>query len=321
MTPLERLVYTKSFNYETILHLLRQYKVEKIPILNEDQSIAGLVIFKNLLYFHTNLHIATLDKNRKLMVGAASGLQDYLHHAKSLVEAGADILCLDVANGHSTRVGNAIQEIKKHFPHTPLIAGNECTPEGYEYLCQMGADCIRVGIGNGSICSTRLETGIGMCQFSALLHCSPISKKYNVPMISDGGHCGKVGNKFKAIAAGSACVLLGRSLAGTTESPGQIIFKNGRRFKYYRGMASSYANISKQERTGVQNVSTGFHVEGVEGEVEYKGEVKNQIDRICNGMRSGVSYLGVSTIQELHSIDLQITKISASGFNETKTRM
>jgi IMP dehydrogenase len=139
-------------------------------------------------------------------------------------------------------------------------------------------------------------------------------------MISDGGHNNSVGNKFKALAVGSNMVLLGRSLAGTTESPGSIIYKKGRRVKYYRGMASAFANISKQERTG-KKLDTNFHTEGVEGEIEYKGSVKDTLSHICNGMRSGMSYLGTSTIDELHSIEIQFTKITSSGRHETNTRI
>lgn len=216
-------------------------------------------------------------------------------------------------------VYDAIQTLKLTYPNIPVIAGNVCTPDGYEFLCKAGADCIRIGIGNGSICSTRLETGIGMCQFSAILECSHIAKKYNVPMLSDGGHTGKVGNKFKALAAGASCVHLGRSLAGTDESPGRVIFKKGRRFKYYRGMASTFANLSKQEKLGI--TSGDFHVEGVEGEIEYKGSVKDELKRICNGIRSGMSYLGYTSISDLHSSPVRFTRISSSGLNETLTRI
>lgn len=704
MTPYDKTIWVKDYDYENILEIYKKYNIEKIPILGNDRSIHGLVVFKNLVYFNKNKNIASLDKNGQLIVGAAIGVNDTMKRAEMLINAGVDILCIDVANGYNNMIGNAILEIKSNYPNIPIMAGNVCTADGYKYLCEKGADCIRVGIGNGcftedtkvlmangiykninkieigeyvinkygkpvkvlnvinqgrkqvvkintnnwhkdifvtpdhkywlgdlsttsnktiqtkgiaklfdrktnivprnskykwkqigeidngkmftlmpkkfewtlpdnfmidlteynkkdiitnnkietygsgekickryitsnyklgyifgtylgdgntkiddqwsfglnehdtankvkdyikelldyecivsvkdkkvlsvncynkcftdllnefgkktnkqlpnkyycrnmeyikglydglidsdghieynktgsvtksfantnenlielfnwccmnlnisfssmerkksvgnfkninvdnlqqlynikihtsnrytkkyvyskvlstelhdiqetwdievdcdthsfiannaivhnSICSTRLETGIGMCQFSALLECSKIAKFYNVPMISDGGHLGKVGNKFKALAAGANCVLLGRSLAGTTESPGKIIFKNGRRFKYYRGMASAHANLSKQERLGVENIDMNFHVEGVEGEVEYKGSVTNEIIRICNGIKSGMSYLGIDNIEKLHKTDIKFTKITQSGFNETKTRV
>ena len=139
-------------------------------------------------------------------------------------------------------------------------------------------------------------------------------------MISDGGHCSKNGNKFKALAIGASCVMLGKSLAGTSESPGHIIYKSGKRYKYYRGMASALANISKQERQG-QSINTNFHVEGVEGEIEYKGTVIDVVKSICNGIRSGMSYLGTSSIQELHESPIEYTCITSNGFSETKTRI
>jgi IMP dehydrogenase len=321
MTPIHNVIYTNKYDYNNILKLYNKHKIEKIPILNNDFTIKGLVVLKNLLYFHINKTSASLDQNGKLLVGAAIGLNNYVEHATELINAGVDVLCIDVANGYNLVVARAVSELKARFPNVTIMAGNVCTKEGFEYLCKAGADCIRVGIGSGSICSTRLQTGIGVCQFSALLDCSDIAKKYNVAMISDGGHCGKVGNKFKAIAVGAKCVMLGRSLAGTTESPGEIIYKSGKRLKYYRGMASNYANLSKQERLGNEKLNTDFHVEGVEGEIEYKGSVKNEIQRICNGMRSGMSYLGVYNINELHNTTVDFTVLTSNGYKETLTRI
>lgn len=321
MTPYSRVHFVREYNYQEIIQIFTEFKIEKIPILDSNNYIKGLVILKNFIYFNTNKNTASLDSNGQLLVGAAVGINnDYLERSQELINAGVDILCIDVANGHNIHVADVIKTLKIKFPNVSIMAGNVCTAGGYEFLCQAGADCIRVGIGNGSICSTRLETGIGMCQFSALLECSKIASQYNVPMISDGGHCGKNGNKFKALAVGSSCVMLGKSLAGTSQSPGNIIFKNGKRFKYYRGMASAYANLSKQERQG-GNVNTNFHVEGIEGEIEYKGSVIDVIQRICNGIRSGMSYLGVISINELHKDNVDFTVITTNGFIETKTRL
>jgi IMP dehydrogenase len=320
MTPERRVTYLMEYDYHDVLQIYKSFKIEKIPIIDAHMNIKGLVIFKNLMYFHNNKDIASLDKSGQLLVGAAVGVNDFQERGKALVEAGVNLLCIDVANGYNKMMYDAIQILKKEFPSVTIMAGNVCTAEGYEFLCKAGADCIRVGIGNGSICATRLQTGIGVCQFSALLECSKIAKKYDVAMISDGGHTGKVGNKFKALAAGSSCVLLGRSLAGTTESPGKIIYKNGKRFKYYRGMASAYANLSKQEKLG-KKINTNFHVEGVEGEIEYKGSVSDQLKEICNGMRSGMSYLGVFTISELLDTNITFNTITSGGYNETITRV
>jgi len=320
MTPLKDVIYVEEYNYKKIVELYKKYKIEKIPILCKEKYIKGLVVLNNLMYIHNNKNIASLDHNGKLLVGASVGIKDYMERGDALVDAGVDVLCIDVANGHTEIMKNAICEIKEKYPNITIMAGNVCTAEGFEFLCKAGADCIRVGIGSGSICSTRLQTGIGVCQFSALRECSKIAKKYNVAMISDGGHLGKIGNKFKAIAVGSSVVMLGKSLAGTTESPGNIIYKKGKRVKYYRGMASSYANLSKQERLG-NEISNNFHVEGVEGEVDYKGSVVDQINQICNGIRSGMSYVGVFSIDELHNTEIEFNIITQNGFSETKTRL
>lgn len=320
MTPLERVKYVEKYDIIEIMDIYKKYKVEKVPILASDKSIIGLVVLKNLVYFYKNKDIAALDSNGRLLVGGAVGINDYIERADKLVRAGVDVLCIDIANGYNDMMYNAIKYLKEKFPNVTIMAGNVCTRDGFEFLCKAGADCIRVGIGNGSICSTRIQTGIGVCQFSALMECSKIAKQYNVTMISDGGHCGKVGNKFKALAVGSGCVLLGKSLAGTKESPGKVIYKSGRRFKYYRGMASMYANLSKEERTG-GDINKNFYVEGIEGEIEYKGNVVDELNRICNGMRSGMSYLGVRSISELHEIEVVFNKITSSGLNETLTRL
>lgn len=715
MTNKKKTIYVSNID-KNFNELFKEFKVKRIPIIDHDDNIIGLVSFKNLMYFHNNKNIASLDPNGKLIVGGAIGVNgDYLERAEQLIEAGVDLLNIDVANGYTQMMFDTIQFLKNKYPHIPIMAGNVCTPNGYEFLCKAGVDCIRVGIGNGcysedtrvlmangiykninrieigeyvinkygkpvkvlnvmnqgkkqvmkintnnwhkdffvtpdhkywigdlsttsyntiqssgiaklldrktntkpkeskykwkqigdienekmftlmpnkfewtlpdnftidlseynkggivtryaietcgnlgktkfkryissnyklgyifgtylgdgntrfdennhsgschwsfglnehnignkvkdyikelldyesyisirkenvlsvncynkcftyllnefgkrinkqlpnkyycknieyikglydglidsdgsieynktgsitksfantseylielfnwccmnlnisfcsmknkksignlkganidnlqqlssgynvkihtlnrftknyvyskvlskelydtqetwdievdcdthsfiannsivhnSICSTRLETGIGLCQFSALQNCSLMAKKYKVPMISDGGHNGKVGNKFKALAVGCNFVLLGRSLAGTTESPGEIIHKKGKKVKYYRGMASAFANISKQEKNDNKKINMNFHTEGVSGEIEYKGSVVDVLKHICNGMRSGMSYLGVLTIKELHSVNVEFTKITSSGINESNTRI
>jgi IMP dehydrogenase len=322
MTPFEKMHCLYEYDYDTVLNTFRKHNVEKLPIVDKERNIKGLVVFKNLMYFHHMKDVASLDQDGRLCVGAAVGIShDWKERAARLVEAGVDIINVDVANGHNTIVADAVRELKQRYPSLPIMAGNVCTAEGYEFLCEAGADCIRVGIGNGSICSTRLETGIGNCQFSALYDCSNSAKKYNVPMISDGGHCGKTGNKFKALAAGASCVLLGRSLAGTSESPGEVFFRNGRRVKAYRGMASALANVSKQQKIHGKVNLDQVTVEGVDGVVEFKGSVKNIVQQICNGMRSGMSYLGCHSLQELHNTQLQFAVITSSGNHETKTRV
>lgn len=320
MTPLERVRYVEKYDINDIMDIYKKYKVEKVPILSSDKNIIGLVVLKNLVYFHKSKDVASLDNNGRLIVGGAVGVNDYKERSSELVKAGVDILCIDVANGYNDMMFDAVKYLKGKYLNVTVMAGNVCTKSGFEFLCKAGVDCIRVNIGAGSICTTRIQTGIGVCQFTALMECSEMAKKYNVCMISDGGHCGKVGNKFKALAVGSGCVMLGKSLAGTKESPGNVIYKKGKRYKYYRGMASMYANLSKQEKTS-GDVNKNFYVEGIEGEVEYKGNVIDELNRICNGMRSGMSYLGVRSINELHKVDVVFSKVTSSGLNETLTRL
>jgi IMP dehydrogenase len=193
-------------------------------------------------------------------------------------------------------VKDAIADLKRRYPTLLIMAGNVCTSEGVQFLIDCGADCIKVGVGNGSICSTRMKTGCGVPQLSALMDCFSVAKKSNIPIIGDGGHSGKVGNIFKAIALGgaSAC-MLGRFLAGTTESPGDIIMKDGKRVKVIRGMASYTANMNRSK------ASNRLNIEGTEGIVPYKGDVKGVLDEIEDGLKSGMSYLGCTTIGQLRS--------------------
>jgi IMP dehydrogenase len=215
----------------------------------------------------------SLDENNKLLVGAAIGIiDDYLERANALINAGCNILCIDVANGYNEKVAKIIKELKILYNdrNISIMAGNVCSADGFEFLCQAGADCIRVGIGNGSICSTRLVTGVGSGQFTALQQCRIIARKYNVGMISDGGHLGKDGNIAKALTIGSSAMMLGKTLAATDETPGRIINRNNKRVKYYRGMASAMAMVSKAELSKKVYNDTQ-NPEGVDMEIEIKG--------------------------------------------------
>jgi len=242
---------------------------------------------------------ATVDKKLQLVCGAAIGVkaEDYLERTAKLIEAGVDFVCIDVAHGHHILVKDTIIDLKKRYPKLLIMAGNVCTSEGVKFLIECGADCIKVGVGNGSICSTRTKTGCGVPQLSALMDCYQVAKTACIPIVGDGGHSGKVGNIFKAIAIGGASVcMLGRFLAGTTESPGDIIMKDGKRVKVIRGMASYTANMNRTK------ASTRLNIEGTEGIVPYKGDVKGVLDEIEDGLKSGMSYLGCSSIEELRQL-------------------
>ena len=262
-------------------------------------------------------------------------VDDYKERLHALVNAGVDLICVDVANGFNSNVISTVKEIRALYPKLPLMVGNVCNWQGYEALASLDVDCIRVGVGNGSICTTRLETGIGKGQFSAVAECFRYKTiNYKLPnIICDGGSLGKTGNKVKALACGSVAIMLGRTLASTEESPGQIIFRNGKRFKYIRGMASTMANLSKQEKILTisgenslkRKLKTNFTAEGVDGEQELTGSVVDLIEQINGGLKSGLSYLGCINIEQLHEKniknEIKFNIVSAIGMTETGIRV
>lgn len=314
--------------------------VEKIPVVSSQAkpNLAGIITSRSVNYYFDNQESATLDSHGQLRVGAAVGIRDgYLEQAGRLVAAGADLLCVDVANGHNEHTITAVSAIRAAFPHVVIMSGNVCTADGYRALSAAGSDCVRIGIGNGSICSTRLETGIGYGQFSSVNECMDVM--LNIPvedcpakLVCDGGSLGKTGNKLKALASGASVIMLGRTLAGCEESPGQIIERNNKRVKYFRGMASRMANLSKQERqtriTGKQRKSqlnTEAATEGVDGITELKGPVIGMLNQICAGIRSGMSYLGVYSVAELHELrrenKIEWVQCTSIGLSETGIRV
>jgi IMP dehydrogenase len=309
--------------------MMNRYAVEKIPIFKvlnncETQLLYGLVTRRSVQHYFDNQSMSCLDKSGRLCVGAAVGIRPgYLEHVEALVNVGVDLVCVDVANGHNMHTIDAVGQIRRQFPDLIIMAGNICTLDGYKRLAAVGTDCIRIGIGNGSICTTRLETGNGFGQWSALKECADYiyyhsqATQNNNPnpntlpkLICDGGTLGKTGNKVKALAIGACAIMMGRTLASCEESPGQIITRNGKRMKYFRGMASTMANLSKQE--ALQSCSgpakkkakleTDFTAEGVDGVVDLKGSVLDVVKQIVGGLKSGLSYQGVYSITELHNI-------------------
>jgi IMP dehydrogenase len=331
---------------EFILRQAKQYMMkcrnEKIPIVSSlsdsdfpyasSQKLLGLVTLKNIRHWENNQSRACVDNSGALCVGAAIGIVgDYMKRLEVLVQARVDLVCIDVANGYNQNVIQAIVKIRSLYPDLVLMVGNVCNADGFIALANayLDVDCIRVGIGNGSICTTRLETGIGKGQFSAVIECFQAKHENNLRphIICDGGSLGKTGNKVKALAAGASAIMLGRTLASTEESPGQIIFRNGRRFKYIRGMASTMANLSKQEKT--ENVSkklrTDFTSEGVDGEQELTGCVSDLLEQINGGIRSGFSYLGCYNLEEVHkkakNKEIKFNLVSSIGMSETGIRV
>ena len=307
-----------SFTREDIINYMIKYRLEKLPII-EKKKIKGLIIFTNLMKYEMNKNKYSLDINNKLLVGGAIGIvDDYLDRANALINAGCNLICIDVANGYNEKVGKIIQEIKSLSTNISIMAGNVCNAGGFEFLCKAGADCIRVGIGNGSICSTRLVTGIGSGQFTALQQCREIARKYNVGMISDGGHLGKDGNIAKAFVIGSSAMILGKTLAATDETPGRIINRNNKRVKYYRGMASAMAMVSKAEISN-KEYNDMQNPEGVDMEIEIKGPVKNILKRIESSIKSTMSYIGCKNTDELRNIEKEINYLKQSSGVMTET--
>jgi IMP dehydrogenase len=301
-----------------IISILLKNKIEKLPIVDENNILYGLITLRDIMYRTENKDIALLDSEKRLMVGGAVGvIDDYLERTKKLIEAGCDIICIDVAHGHHQLCGNALKEIKKLFPNIPVIAGNVCTKEGVKYLYDCGANVIKVGIGSGSICITRIQTGIGVPQLKAVMECAKEAKRLGITIISDGGHSGKIGNIFKALCAGSSASMLGNFLSGTDETPGQIIIKDNKKMKMVRGMAGIISNFKKKQKLNENTDISQMTSEGVEGYVDYKGPLKDIINQICGGIRSGLSYVGCNSLEELKTTEIEFIKITQSGKKES----
>jgi IMP dehydrogenase len=322
MTPQHKIHYMHNgqFTRHDVINMMNEHKIEKVPLLDINYKIEGMILYKNLMDYEMNKNTYSLDPQNRLLVGAAVGIVgDYYERATKLVEAGVDILCIDVANGFNQTVYNVVKKLKEL--NVDIMVGNVCNPDGFEFLCRAGADCIRVGIGNGSICSTRLVTGVGSGQFTALMQCRDVARYYNVGMISDGGHLGKDGNIAKAFVVGSNAMILGKTLAATDETPGRIINRNNRRVKYYRGMASAMAMASKAELSK-QEYNDNQNPEGVDMEIEIKGPVKSIIKRIESSIKSTMSYIGCINTNTLRDIENEIVyyRQSAGVMSETSIR-
>ena len=300
--------------------ILHKHRIEKLPIVDESGFIKGLITSKDI----TNIEdypSASKDKKGRPLVGAAVGVKgDFMERTESLLEAGVDVLVVDIAHGHSENAINTIRNIKKAFPKCELIAGNIATAQGAEDLIKAGVDAVKVGVGSGSICITRVITGSGVPQLTAVLDCAKIGKDYGIPIISDGG-TRTSGDATKALAAGASSVMVGSMLGGTDESPGTVLTKNGKRFKIYRGMASLGASLGrKSKETGSISLDedlNDFVAEGVEAMVPYKGTVTDILKQLTGGVRSGLSYCGAHTIPQMQA-NAEFIKMSGAGFAESQ---
>ncbi len=300
---------------EQAMQLLRKYKIEKLPLVDDDYNLMGLITIKDIEKTQKYPHAAK-DKGGRLIVGAAVGIaRNTLERVKALKEAGVDVLVVDTAHGHSEGVIRMVTQIKEKFPDIELIAGNVATGEATEALIKAGADAIKVGIGPGSICTTRVVAGIGVPQITAVIDCAEAAKKYDVPIIADGG-IKYSGDIAKAIAAGADVVMLGNLLAGTDESPGEEVMLQGRRYKVYRGMGSMGAMAEGSSDRYFQEDAKKLVPEGIEGRTPYRGSVSETIFQLVGGLRAGMGYCGVVNIEELKTIT-KFIKISNAGLSES----
>jgi len=297
------------------MEILRKYKIEKLPLVDNDYNLMGLITIKDIEKTYKYPHAAK-DSRGRLLAGAAVGIaRDTFDRVEALLKAGVDVLVVDTAHGHSVAVVEMVAAIKQRYPDIELIAGNVATAEATEELIQAGADALKVGIGPGSICTTRVVAGIGVPQITAVNDCAAVASKYNVPIIADGG-IKYSGDIAKAIAAGADVVMLGNLFAGTEESPGEVVILQGRSYKVYRGMGSLGAMTQGSSDRYFQEDAQKLVPEGIEGRVPYKGYVAETIFQLIGGLKAGMGYCGVKNIDEMKT-DARFIRITNAGLTES----
>lgn len=298
--------------------ILQKHKIEKLPIVDENNRLSGLITIKDIEKV-IEFPNAAKDEHGRLLVAAAVGVTtDTFERAQALIDAGADAIIIDTAHGHSAGVIRKIKEIRDTFPDTTLIAGNVATAEGTRALYEVGVDVVKVGIGPGSICTTRVVAGVGVPQLTAIYDAAEVAREYGKSIIADGG-IKYSGDVVKALAAGGHAVMLGSMLAGTDESPGEFEIYQGRRFKTYRGMGSLGAmekgSSDRYFQSGT-NEANKLVPEGIEGRVAYKGSVADIIFQLIGGLKSGMGYVGAANLQSLRD-DAQFVQMSGAGLKES----
>ena len=300
---------------ETAKDLLRQHRIEKLPLVDSQGMLKGLITIKDIEKAIKYPNSAK-DSDGRLLVGAAVGVsKDLYDRMDALVTANVDVIIVDTAHGHSAGVLRTLKDIKAAYPHMPVIAGNVATASGTEALIEAGADAVKVGIGPGSICTTRIIAGIGVPQITAVYEAAKIGRRYGVPIIADGG-IKYSGDIAKAIAAGANCVMMGNILAGTEESPGETIIYQGRSYKVYRGMGSLGAMKLGSKDRYFQSEAKKLVPEGIEGRVPYKGTLADTIFQMVGGLRASMGYCGCHTIEEMIE-NTQFIQITAAGLKES----
>ncbi len=295
--------------------ILMKHKIEKLPIVDGENNLKGLITIKDIEKAIKYPNSAK-DQGGRLLAGAAVGITaDLLDRVEALNRAKVDVIVLDTAHGHSIGVLNAVRKIKGAFPDLQVIAGNVATGEATKELIEAGADCVKVGIGPGSICTTRVVAGIGVPQMTAVYDCAKVAKEYDIPVIADGGikYSGEIP---KAIAAGADVIMIGSLFAGVEESPGETVIYKGRSFKTYRGMGSISAMKKGSKDRYFQEENKKLVPEGVEGKVPYKGELKETVHQLIGGLRAGMGYCGTPTIGDLQE-NGRFIKITGAGLRES----
>ena len=299
--------------------ILRQYKIEKLPVVNKQGKLIGLITYRDILQLSAFPN-AVKDKIGRLLVGAALGItKDLLDRAAALQSVGVDIVSLDSAHGHSKGVIEALKLLKKTYKNLPVIAGNVATAEGALAMANAGADAVKVGIGPGSICTTRIVAGAGVPQLTAIMEAARALKGKNIPIIADGG-IRYTGDMVKALAAGANCVMMGSIFAGTEESPGETIIYEGRKFKGYRGMGSIGAMSQGSGDRYFQDSeadSKKYVPEGIEGRVAYKGNLHEIVYQFVGGLKAGMGYCGAKTVKDLQNA--KFVQITNAGMRESHT--
>ncbi|WP_318628415.1 IMP dehydrogenase [Paenibacillus polymyxa] len=295
--------------------ILQKHKIEKLPLVDDENYLKGLITIKDIekaIQFPN----AAKDAQGRLLVGAAVGIsKDTFDRTEALVKAGVDMIVVDSAHGHHINIIEAVRKLREVYPDLTIVAGNVATGDGTRELIEAGASVVKVGIGPGSICTTRVIAGIGVPQVTAIYDCATVAREYNIPIIADGGikYSGEI---TKAIAAGASAVMLGSLFAGTEESPGESEIYQGRRFKVYRGMGSMAAMKQGSKDRYFQDDDKKLVPEGIEGRVAYKGPLSDTVHQLLGGLRSGMGYCGTANIEELRN-DTSFIRITGAGLRES----
>jgi len=317
MTKDKLVTVSQNISLEDSKKLLHKHRIEKLLVVDDDFSLKGLITIKDIEKIQKYPN-ACKDQLGRLRVGGAVGITDREARGQALLAAGCDVICIDTSHGHSKGVLDAVRDTKKNFPHCEVIAGNVATFEGAEALIEAGVDAVKIGVGPGSICTTRIVAGIGVPQMTAIMECAKASAKHGVPIIADGG-IKYSGDITKALGAGANSVMIGGLFAGTEESPGETVLFQGRSYKVYRGMGSLEAmKEGSRDRYMQDDIESSLKLvpEGIEGRVPFRGSLSNSIYQIMGGLKAGMGYVGCRSIEELRH-KARFVRITPSGLRES----